>query len=834
MVGLVLVSHSRALAVAVRELVLSMSGPKLPVAIAAGTGRDRAELGTDATEILESINAVMGDEGVLVLLDIGSAILSAETALDFLEDSQRAKVRCCGAPFVEGAVAAGVLAALGSTLEEVSKEAEKALRHKEEHLNATRGGGEDAQSAESRPAEDSFLTAKVVVRNTHGLHARPAAEFIREVARHNCDIEVRNLSGGRGPALAKSMSGLASLGILQGHEIEIAARGPDAETALRALQDAVASGLGEKVTLPEALPSQAVSLPLPSSHGPIAISGGIAIGQLFFATAANAEVPMDKVSDTEKEKERLWKAIEDAKVELARDEASLRQSLGKEEAEIFRAQALILDDPALLEAAEKSIQNERENAAIAWQRSFQAVADSYESLEDEYLRQRAADVEDIGHRVLASLGIRRREISPPEQPGILVTEDLTPADVARFSKESVLGVICLEGGRTSHASILLRSRGVPAIAQARSFFERAGLVQPSKSVIAAFDGESAELWLNPAPDKLRELRERKEMLEKEVERMARLSNERAITTDGHTVSVLANLGNAAEATEALKHGAEGVGLFRTEFLFLNRHDAPGEEEQYEALRALREVMDQRPVIIRTLDIGGDKEVPSLGLPREANPFLGVRAIRLCLNRRELFRTHLRAILRAGHGGNFQLMFPMISDPQELRDALSELERVRATLREENKAHAWPIPVGIMIEVPSAALLVDQLGPLVDFFSVGTNDLTQYVLAADRDNPELARFQDALHPAVLRLISQLTVTAHEHGKHVGVCGEAASDPIAACLLVGLGVDELSLAPPLIPKVKEAIRSTSKRELEALARKAQSLGAASEVRALPGVG
>ncbi|MGA7214595.1 MAG: phosphoenolpyruvate--protein phosphotransferase [Terrimicrobiaceae bacterium] len=830
MVGLVLVSHSRALATAVRELMLSMSGPKLSVAIAAGIGEDRAELGTDATEILEGIHAVMSEEGVLVLLDIGSAILSAETALSFLEESERAKVHCCGAPFVEGAVAAGVLAALGSSLKEVSTEAERSLRHKTEHLAATGAYKEDDPFAGSAHTEGDSLTTKVIVRNPHGLHARPAAKFIREAARHSCEIQVRNLSGGRGPASAKSMSGLASLEILQGHKIEIAARGPDAETALAALREAVEEGLGEEVDRPTVSPAGTRS----ESGGPIAVSGGIAIGQLFFAKVADSEVPTDKVDDTRREKERLRKAIENAKTELARDEELLRQSLGKNEAEIFRAQALVLDDPALLEAAERFIQHEKENAALAWQRSYKAVAKAYESLEDEYMRQRATDVEDMGQRVLEALGIRRREISRLPQPGILVAEDLTPADVAGLSNGLVLGVICLHGGKTSHAAILLRSRGVPAIAKAGSFLERAGIENSGDAAIAAFDGESGELWINPAQDKLVELRLRQEEREKEAARVALLSHERAITTDGHSVGILANLGHAAEAADALTHGAEGVGLFRTEFLFLNRHDAPGEEEQFEALRALCKAMDQRPVTIRTLDIGGDKEAPSLGLQREANPFLGVRAIRLCLNRRELFRTHLRAILRAGHGGNFQLMFPMISDPQELRDTLSELEHVHAALQNEGKAHAWPIPVGIMIEVPSAALLIDQLAEFVDFFSIGTNDLTQYVLAADRDNPELARFQDALHPAVLRLIAQLTVTAHEHRKHVGVCGEAASDPAAARLLVGLGVDELSLAPALIPRIKETIRSTSKREMEALAKKAQSLQGASEVRALPGLG
>ncbi len=826
MVGLVLVSHSRALAEAVRELVLSMSGPKLPLAIAAGTGKDRAELGTDATEILESINAVMSEEGVLILLDMGSAILSSEIALGFLEESQRAKVRCCGAPFVEGAVAAGVLAALGANLEEVTREARKALRRKSDHLDAEGEGAQDAQVAAAKQEDGALFATKVVVRNKHGLHARPAAAFIREAARYHCAVEVRNLSNGRGPASAKSMSELASLEILQGQEIQITAKGAEAETALSTLRAAINAGLGERADL-SAVPSSNTGSPY---EGPVGVSPGIAIGQTFFAEVADVEISTQRVEDTEKETRKLQKAIERAKLDLARDEASLRQTLGREEAEIFRAQALVLDDPALLEAAERAIVDDRENAAYAWKRSYQAVAEAYQSLADEYMRHRAADVEDIGYRVLEALGIRRNEISDLAQPGILVAEDLMPADVVNLSQASVLGVICLRGGKTSHAAILLRARGVPAIAKAESFLERSSFKLADQGGIVAFDGESGELWLNPAGDKLDELVARKKKMDEESERAIRLSHERALTTEGHAVDVFGNLGYAAEAADALEHGAEGVGLFRTEFLFLNRNDVPDEEEQYEELRELRSVMDQRPVIVRTLDLGGDKEAVSLGLPREANPFLGVRSIRLCLSRRELFRTQLRAILRAGEGGNFKIMFPLISEPTELQEALSELEAAHSALLSESKAHIWPIAVGIVIEVPSAALLIDQLAEMVDFFSIGTNDLVQYVLAADRDNPQLTHFQDAVHPAVLRLISQLVIVAHQHGKHVGVCGEAASDPAAARLLVGLGVDELSLTPALIPRVKETIRATSKSEMEELARKAQTLGVASEVRAL----
>jgi phosphoenolpyruvate-protein phosphotransferase/dihydroxyacetone kinase phosphotransfer subunit len=831
MVGLVLVSHSRALAIAVQELVTSMSGAKLPIAIAAGTGAERSELGTDATEILEGINAVMSEQGVLVLLDIGSAILSAETALELLDESQRAKVRLCGAPFVEGAVAAGVIATLGSSLDEVSREAEKALRRKAEYLDAST---EDKSESPPEPAvsdQGLFLTTRVVVRNPHGLHARPAAEFIRLAGRFNCEIVIRNLSNGKGPASAKSMSALAAIEILQGHEIELAARGPDAQRALTELKLRIEAGLGETLE-PSTAPRGETSLPGAdnATTRPVPVSPGIAIGPLFFVETGDIEIPAQEISDPSKEKEKLRRAIDTAKAELARDEAALRQSLGNEEAEIFHAQALVLEDPELLEASEKAIQHDHQNAALAWQRFYQAAAKAYQDLSDEYLRQRATDVLDIGHRVLEALGIQRRRIPRLPQSAILVTEDLTPADVAGLSSESVLGVICLEGGKTSHAAILLRGRGIPAIAKAKPWFDRAGVRPLSAANTVAFDGQSGELWLDPSPDKLQELQARKESQEQEMARVARLSHEPAITKDGHSVEVLANLGHAAEAAEALKSGAEGVGLFRTEFLFLNRSDIPDEDEQFEALRQLSQVMHQRPVIIRTLDIGGDKMPPALDLPVEANPFLGVRAIRLCLERRELFRTHLRAILRAAHGGNFRIMFPMITDLSELHEARAELEAVHAALENEKKAHAWPIPLGLMIEVPSAGILIEQLARNVDFFSIGTNDLTQYVLAADRGNAGLAQFHDALHPAVLRLISRVTRAAHEQGRHVGVCGEAASDPVAASLFVGLGVDELSLAPAFIPKIKETIRRIKGREMEALAVDAQGLPSAAEVRAL----
>lgn len=808
MVGIVLVSHSRALAVAVKEFVMAMAGPKLPLALAAGAGDDHSELGTNGVEIMEAIGAVMSEEGVLVLMDIGSALLSTDMALELLEEGQRARVRCAAAPFVEGAIAAGVVAALGSSLEEVAREATGALRQKLEHL----GGGEIAAVSTSS-GEEGGQSVRVVVPNPHGLHARPAARFIREANGFGAEITVRNLANGRGPASAKSLTGLASLEVLRGHEIEISARGADAEAALRTLKRAVEGGFGDSL---EALPEPAMAA-AQYAGAPIGISSGIALGPLHSARRAEMIVPTSTVDDPALEERKLRAALDQAKAEL-------RKGSGRKETDIFEAQAMLLEDPALLSAAEAGIRERRENAALAWSHAYQAAADGYARMENEYLRQRAADVRDIGARVLEALGIARPRVGDLAEPGLLAVDDLAPAEVTALPA-TVLGVILLEGGRTSHASILLRARGLPAIAQAH-----AALADAAPGTQVAFDGETGELWIAPAPEKLEELRAQMDAQRRAAGEAARLSHEPAITSDGHEIVIFANLGRAAEAAEALARGAAGVGLFRTEFLFLGRAAAPAEDEQFAALCQLRETMVARPVVIRTLDIGGDKEAPYLGLPREANPFLGERGLRLCLARPALFHPHLRAILRAGLGGDFRIMFPMVTELAELRAARAALEEAHRTLAAAGIPHAWPVPTGIMVEVPSAAILADQLAAEADFFSIGTNDLTQYLLAADRGHPALARFQDALHPTVLRTIARLTAEAHRQGKHVAVCGEAASDPIAARLLVGLGVDELSLTPAQIPAIKSVLRATSKNELEALASRALAMESAEDVRGL----
>ena len=486
MVGIVLVSHSHALALATKELVVAMAGPKLPIVVAAGTGENHTELGTNAVEIAEAIHSVMSADGVLVLMDMGSALLSTETALDFLDEAVRRRVRCAAAPFVEGAVAAGVTATLGSSLDEVCHEAGRALRQKSDHFCPQSIGSPDSSRGETAappPApEGSIAAVKVVVPNPHGLHARPAARFIREAAAFSSEIQVRNLTKNAGPVSARSLTDLASLGILRGHEIEIIARGDDAATAVPSLQRSVEAGLGDTL---EAVPAPTAPRASVVGDAPVAVSGGLVFGPLFFAASAEPELPSHRVENPESEIQRLHQALDVARADLANEQAALRKSLGKNQAEIFEAQSLLLDDPALRERAEAAIRENRTNAARAWATVVHAVAANYAQLDDEYLRQRAADVRDIGARVLAGLGIARPRVGDLAESGILVVDDLAPAEAAALPKK-VLGVICLDGGKTSHAAILLRAGGVPAITRARTVFERAGISAASSGCHGGF------------------------------------------------------------------------------------------------------------------------------------------------------------------------------------------------------------------------------------------------------------------------------------------------------------------------------------------------------------
>jgi phosphocarrier protein FPr len=829
MIGLVLVSHSRALALAVQELARAMTGPDLPLAIAAGVGENHAELGTDAVEICEAISSVDSLDGIVVLMDMGSAILSAEMALDLMDASLRPRVHFCAAPFVEGAVAAAVTAQAGMPVEAVLAEALGSLKQKNAALKPAGDTAQSRADVSPLPAVAAQKSIRATVRNAHGLHARPAARLIAETRHFDAEITVRNLTNSRGPVSVKSLSSLASLEVLAGHEVEFAASGADAPAALARIRQLVQENFGEALSPPfSKKPASAKTMERSSiSAGPIVVCEGAALGPAFHLQSSRREMKRQETDDVAGEISRLERAVSEVRKTLEQRRAAMSASVGTDRAQIYEAQALALQDPELIDSAVNLIKAQKLDAASAWDAANRQVIARYEALSDSYLRERATDLEDVGEQVLERLSVRKDSDFSFTDPSILIANNLTPTQVAAIPRDRVLGVLLLNGGPTAHSSILLRALGIPTMVQARASLPAAPLVGTR---LIAFDTASRTVWVDPAANVTEKIRSRQKQDRRRDEEEKLASPLPGRTADGVRIEVFANIGAGAEVAPALARGAEGVGLLRTEFLFLERTTAPDEEEQVAAIRAATEPLKGRPLIVRTLDIGGDKPLPYLSLPAEDNPFLGVRAVRLGFLQPELFTTHLRAILRAAHGHDVRIMFPMIADTADLARARECLAVAHRSLEQQGRAHAWPISTGIMVEIPSAALNAEQLAEQADFFSIGTNDLTQYTLAADRGNPALATYHDARHPAVLRLIDLVARGARKRGRLVAVCGEAAADETAAALFVGLGVRELSMTATSIPRIKALLRRTSLACLEARAQRALGCSTAAEVRSL----
>lgn len=823
MIGLVFVSHSAQLAEGVLELARGMAGDEVRMAAAGGMDLPERPLGTDPGLILQAIETVDSGDGVLVLMDLGSAILSAEMAVDLLPPEQRARVLLCEAPMVEGAVAAAVQARIGSPLDQVAAEARGALAAKQEHLRPA----EVPVPSVSPETSGAAFTRILDVTNPLGLHARPAARFVQTVGRFpETPVQVRNLTNGKGPVSGRSINAIATLGVAQGHRVEVAAAGAQAEAVLAALQALAEDRFGDADEAP-AIEANPIGPALEGSPANVWVglvgSRGLALGPARHLRARLPEIPTHAIDDPSAEWARLETALARTRQDLDRTAAVVVRRGDRQAAGIFEAHALFLEDPSLREPARESIFQQRRTAAEAWQRASEAAAEGYRTMEDAYLRARATDVLDVSRQVIGHL-LGEGEGAPVlEGAGILVAEDLTPAITARLDPALVKGICTAAGSPTSHSAILARTFGIPAV------------VGLGKGILAVPEGQTLALdadrgWVIPEPDEETLRSFTAQIGERAAVEAAALAESAApaTTTDGRRVEIGANIGSLAEAQTAVSAGAEGIGLLRTEFLFLDRTTAPDEEEQFTAYRDIGEAMGGRPVIVRTLDIGGDKPLPYIDLGQEANPFLGWRAIRMCLDQPEFFKTQLRAILRAAALHPLRVMFPMVATLEELRAARSLLAEAHAEALA--KGHAVPdrIETGIMVEVPSAALLAGILAPEVDFFSIGTNDLTQYTLAAERGNTRVAALGDPCHPAVLTLIRQVAESAHAHGKWVGICGELGADVDALPILLGLGIDELSMSAPAIPGTKRRLRSMALASARELAARALTLSTAAEVR------
>ncbi|WP_075061980.1 phosphoenolpyruvate--protein phosphotransferase [Ornatilinea apprima] len=669
---------------------------------------------------------------------------------------------------------------------------------------------------------------ELVIQNQSGLHARPAKVLVNLAKRFKSDISLQHEAK---RANAKSMVSVLTLGAVMGSRIQIQAQGEDEELAIAELEAAIRSGLGdndEAYALPpaakaESKPAAPPVQPKPRQSEPGLFQGlgaapGIAIGPVFHYQAE--ELNLDALNVEQRDcKVRFLDALDLAKEQL---EALHRQMVEKKmaaEAAIFEAHKELLEDIDLVDAAQARI-TAGTSPAKAWQSVVDEQAAAVAALKDPLLAARADDLRDVGQRVLRlMLGLGEKSMALPETPVVLLARELSPSDTACLDAERVLGFGLVNGGPTSHIAILARAMGLPAVVG----LDEAMLALAEKTPVI-LNGNDGVLRASPSAEALIQAQAAQQRwLENRLAAQEKASLP-AVTLDGYHVDVTANAGSAANAVEALKMGADGIGLLRTEFLFLERSEAPSEEEQYAVYHTIAETMKEKPVIVRTLDIGGDKPLPYIQLKAEMNPFLGERGVRLCLNRPELFREQLRAILSAAPAGNLRVMFPMVGDVEEFRQAKGMLEELRRELG------VPPVPVGIMIEVPSAALLADKLAPEIDFFSIGTNDLTQYTLAVDRGHPSLAAKHDGLHPAVLRLIAHTIESAHRFGKRADICGELGSDPLAVPVLLGLGIDELSVSIPAVATVKAQVRSLTHADLQTLAREALDCSTAQEVRAL----
>jgi phosphoenolpyruvate-protein phosphotransferase (PTS system enzyme I) len=549
----------------------------------------------------------------------------------------------------------------------------------------------------------------------------------------------------------------------------------------------------------------------------ISASRGICIGPVFPFVRQELKVESSCVENSQLEILRLNDAIEKAKDQINQIYQKALKESSKADAEIFQAHRMILEDPELLKEVKAKIEKESICAESAMMSTAQSFSDMMAAMQDEYFKARATDIMDVGSRVVRILmGIAETPTADLVTPSVITADDLTPSDTVMLDKALVLGFCTARGSATSHSAILARGLGIPAVSGLGQ-----EILDVKKGVHVIVDGTHGEVLIDPDEATENNYRQRIEVARTLHEASMKHSQEPAITKDGVRLEVVANIGNVEGARSAMENGAEGVGLLRTEFLFLERNSVPTEEEQYQAYKAIMDVFGKLPVVLRTLDVGGDKEISYMGLAAESNSFLGQRALRLCLVRPDIFKPQIRAALRAGFGKNLKMMFPMVATAQEVRDARKIVNECIDELRAEGEPFAEDIEIGIMVEIPSAALVADQLAKEVDFFSIGTNDLSQYTMAADRTNPKVADLSNAFYPAVLRLIREIIKAAHAEGKWVGMCGELAGEPLAAPILLGLGLDEFSMNPPMIPLLKQILRGLDSTEMKSIADQALQL-------------
>ncbi|MGT3686228.1 phosphoenolpyruvate--protein phosphotransferase [Staphylococcus aureus] len=556
----------------------------------------------------------------------------------------------------------------------------------------------------------------------------------------------------------------------------------------------------------------------------IAASDGVAIAKAYLLVEPNLTFDKnEKVTDVEGEVAKFNSAIEASKVELTKIRNNAEVQLGADKAAIFDAHLLVLDDPELIQPIQDKIKNENANAATALTDVTTQFVTIFESMDNEYMKERAADIRDVSKRVLSHiLGVELPNPSMIDESVVIVGNDLTPSDTAQLNKEFVQGFATNIGGRTSHSAIMSRSLEIPAIVGTKSITQE---VKQGDMIIV--DGLNGDVIVNPTEDELIAYQDKRERYFADKKELQKLRDADTVTVDGVHAELAANIGTPNDLPGVIENGAQGIGLYRTEFLYMGRDQMPTEGEQFEAYKEVLEAMDGKRVVVRTLDIGGDKELSYLNLPEEMNPFLGYRAIRLCLAQQDIFRPQLRALLRASVYGKLNIMFPMVATINEFREAKAILLEEKENLKNEGHDISDDIELGIMVEIPATAALADVFAKEVDFFSIGTNDLIQYTLAADRMSERVSYLYQPYNPSILRLVKQVIEASHKEGKWTGMCGEMAGDETAIPLLLGLGLDEFSMSATSILKARRQINGLSKNEMTELANRAVDCATQEEV-------
>ncbi len=850
-VGLVIVAHSAQLAAGVAELAGQMTQGAVRIIAAGGTGE--GTLGTSTEIILAAIQAADDSSGVLVLLDLGSAILSTEMALEMLDDEQRERVMLSYAPIAEGAVTAALEASLGQTLSQVKAAAEKIATPQQ--LQQLKPFEQPIQTippiASNTTAPSSVQEAQTIslrLTNPLGLHARPASLFVQTAARFQATIRVQ--SNGK-QADATSIIGILSLGARLDETITLSASGQDAEAALTALAELVRANfyeVEEEIQTPPASEEQLPTPPIKQGdhawHG-ISTSAGVALGLAFLYmpnrpmlhTVEQRTIPLEQVAN---EQERLHRALETTIEELQTLAQQLRARVSGNEAAIIEAQEMMLRDPLLRDTARRMIADRQIDAASSLAKVGEEHATTLEKLHDPLLAGRAADIRDatskaIGH-IRGSL-TPEQDLSAIDQPVILLARDLTPSDTAKLRPEMILGLCTVLGGPTAHAAILARALGIPAMAG----LDELALKTIRTGEDLGLDANLGLLYLNPSP----EIRHRltQHLVVQQAQQMLLKVNasqaQAPLYIGERRIRLLANIGGEAEAEAARQWGAEGIGLLRSEFLFAKATTMPDVEEQRQRYITVFRAFSSSPAVpsslvtVRTLDAGADKPLPALqgllGKATEANPALGLRGVRIHLAHPQLLEQQLCALLLAASdtGMDLHIMVPMITTVEEIQTVQTIFQRVYDGLVQRGIKVPTKIPLGIMVEVPAATVMAPELARWADFFSIGSNDLAQYTLACDRTNATVAHLYNPMQPAVLRQIRQVAEAGRFAKKPVAVCGEMAGNPLLAPILVGLGVDELSMTPTAIPKIRETLIKYSAQELSEIAERISRASTVEEV-------